>query len=88
MIIGIVVWKASGTYYGVVEWPEGVEEKEILKNWVASQGLPEHAVGNYRLDACAVVPWAELGKTLTPIKPDFMVKWDEEKEKLVRRRKS
>ena len=67
MIIGMVRYlPKGGKVVGVVEWLDGVSSEEILKNYVASQGMSEKAIDQFNLDGCSVIPWSELKNTLVP----------------------
>ena len=67
MIVGMVRYLPKrGQVVAVVEWAAGVSSQEILRNWVASQGLTERAIKDFDLNGCSVIPWNGLKNTLVP----------------------
>ena len=66
MQVGIVMQVGKADACGVIEVPSGVHDKEVLRHWVASQGLREEAIKNFYLNCCSVVPWSYLSTMFIP----------------------
>lgn len=47
------------------EWQPGVPSAEVLRHWVAMQGLTEEACKNFRLNGGPIIKWDEIKNAFT-----------------------
>jgi len=66
MFVLIIRHKENGLTLGVIEKPDDVSEQEVVRHWVASQGMTEDAVETVESCGAPVVEWDRIKNVFTP----------------------
>jgi hypothetical protein len=48
------------------EWPSGVPALEVVRHWVAMQGLTEEARRQFRCNGGPIIPWRSIKDAFMP----------------------